>query len=133
MLRVFRSHWKNLFMIKYPSKSNKGKGKHFHWIPSTRRTKVRQFWLDQNIEGIDNGTYHLHEYVLFKMIFHTYSDQRNPKNPAKLDNLETHQIKVDRTSKLDNRVIKKLFGPAPNLLNMQAFFGDKTIRLLWWE
>ena len=130
MLRSFRLHWKNLFTQKYPSKTEGFKGKHFFWVPSTRRELVRHFWLDLNIDGLNEQTYKDHEYVLFKLIFPTYSDLINPNKP-KNDNLQTHGIAIPNTHFAKCSVMKKVFGSAPNNLNLKEFFKNSTIKMLW--
>ena len=133
MLRCFRGHWKKLFMKMYPSKSDKSAGLHFHWCPSTRREKVKKFWLSLNLEGLDQNTYKDFEYILFKLINPTYTDLKNPKDLLKTDNLETHGIAIPLSSNLKHDTIKKIFGNAPNSTNLKLFFENKTIKMLWWN
>jgi hypothetical protein len=56
---------------------------------------------------------------------------RNPKKLLKLDNLESHGINVPGTPLSCNDTMKKVFGPAPNNVNLMKFFADPTIEMLW--
>lgn len=118
-IRLFRRNLKKIFDDLHDRK-------HYHWIDSKVRIKTTEFFTEQlNIPDITYDFYKKNECSFFKLLHPTIKVNQTRK--SKRADKQEPWFEVDEYQEVYNLV----FGQHPSKENLNKFFANPIIKILW--